>query len=151
MAWHGRHCMAGMAWHGHWPRPAGINKNCKQHATEVFTTDLVTYHKLDSPTVMRATAADCPAPRLSRPAGPSRSLPLPESGHPGDQVALHDLEAAIQCGDPAAVVSHLADTGLECQLPVVGGPSPAMQAASLALPRVLGPLLEQGPMLPVRS
>ena len=84
-------------------------------------------------------------------AGPSRSLPLPESGHPGDQVALHDLEAAIQCGDPAAVVRHLADTGLECQLPVVGGPSPAMQAASLALPRVLGPLLEQGPMLPVRS
>jgi hypothetical protein len=124
--------MAGMAWHGHWPWPASINKNCKQNATEVFTTDLVTYHKLDSPTVMRVTAADCPAPRLSRPAG----LPLPESGHPGDQVALHDLEAAIQRGDPAAVACHLADTGLECRLPVAGGPSPAMLAASLGSRRL---------------
>ena len=79
---------------------------------------------------------------------PSTWLPLasvPAGEDPGDVAALHDLVHAIQEGKVAAV-ELLLDRGvdLDLSLPLAGGPSPSMLAASLARPQVLALLLQRG-------
>ena len=75
-----------------------------------------------------------PLTELRRPrAPPSTWLPLApqDGGSPDDAPLLLGLQRAIEEDDQEVVESCLPVLGVSCRLPGVGGPSPAMLAASL--------------------